>query len=202
MKLYHSATSPFVRKVSACLIETGLHDRVERFAAAGNPINPGTMPVDVNPLGKVPCLVTDDGMVLYDSRVITRYLDALSPVKLYPEPPALWKTLTLEATADGMMDATLLMTFEKRLRAPEKQSPEWLEAQWAKVARALSVIEADRMDHLNGPLDMAQIAVAVACGYVDLRAGDRNWRAAHPLLSAWQTEFAKRDSMRATVPAG
>jgi glutathione S-transferase len=202
VKLYHSPTSPFVRKVSACLIETGLHDRVERISAVGNPINPGTMPVNVNPLGKVPCLVTDDGMVLYDSRVITRYLDSLSDVELYPAPPRLWRTLTLEATADGMMEATLLITLERALRPADRQSPEWIEAQWAKVARALSVIEADWMDHLNGPLDMAQIAVAVACAYVDLRAGDRNWRAAHPALSDWQSGFAERESMAETRPVG
>lgn len=200
MKLYQSPTSPFARKVNVCLIETGLLDRVETVSARGNPIDPGTIPVEINPLGKIPCLVTEDGQVLYDSRVITRYIDDRAGGKLYPAPPHLWRTLTLEATADGMLEATVLMFFETFLRRSGQKSPDWIEAQWAKVERSLAVIESDWMDHLRGPLDMAQISVAVACAYIDLRAGDRDWRATHPGLSDWQTAFAERDSMRATVP--
>lgn len=200
MKLYYSPTSPFVRKVRVHLLETGLDASVELITAAGHPIDPGTMPVGVNPLGKVPCLVRDDGPAIYDSRVITRYLDTLSETKLYPPEPTLWETLTLEATADGMLEATLLIVFEHRLRTPGQISQDWIAGQWAKVSRSFAAIEDRWLDRLSGPLDMGQVAVAVACAYVDLRQPDRNWREDHPRLSEWQTEFARRDSMILTQP--
>ena len=200
MKLYYSPTSPFVRKVRVHMLETGMDAGVELITAAGHPIDPGTMPVGVNPLGKVPCLVRDDGSAIYDSRVITRYLDTLSDTKLYPPEPTLWETLTLEATADGMLEATLLIVFEHRLRSPGQISQDWVSGQWAKVSRSLMAIEDRWMDHLSGPLDMAQVTVAVACAYVDFRQPDRNWREDHPALSEWQTEFARRDSMILTQP--
>lgn len=200
MKLYYSPTSPFARKVRVHLLETGLDAGVELVTAAGHPIEPGTMPVGINPLGKVPCLVRDDGPEIYDSRVITRYLDTLADTKLYPPAPTLWETLTLEATADGMLEATLLIVFEHRLRTPEQISQDWIAGQWAKVSRSFAAIEDRWMDHLSGPLDMAHVAVAVACAYVDLRQPDRNWRKDHPVLSEWQTKFARRDSMILTQP--
>ena len=200
MQLYHSATSPFVRKVMVCLIETGLLDAVELKSIVVSPTRPGNAAASFNPLGKVPCLVTDDGNPMFDSRVITQYLNARAGASLYPRGSALWRTLTLEALGDGIMDAVLAMTYESRLRPEELRWPKWLDAQWVKVAHAMSSVEQDWMGHMAGPLDMGQVSVAVACAYADLRAGDRHWRDAYPVLSEWQTEFAKRPSMVATVP--
>lgn len=105
MRLYHSPTTPFGRKVVVLLQETGLYDKVEVIAASGTPIAPGSMPLTLNPLGKIPALHCDDGRVIYDSRVICRYLDDLTGAGLYGTAPNLWDVLTLEATADGMLDA-------------------------------------------------------------------------------------------------
>jgi glutathione S-transferase len=201
MRLYHSPTSPFVRKVMVVLHETGLAGQVELVPASGNPVEPGTMPVTVNPLGKVPTLERADGPALYDSRVICRYLDDLAGGRLYPPAPRLWETLTLEATADGMMEAAVMMMYEERSRPPERRHPDWVEAQWIKVARALDAVEARWMSHLASPLDMAQIAVGCALGYLDLRHGPRDWRAGRPALAAWERRFAERPAMQATRPA-
>lgn len=201
MRLYHSSTSPFVRKVMVVLHETGLAGDVELVPAAGSPTEPGTMPTGSNPLGKIPCLERRDGPALYDSRVICRYLDALTGPRLYPAPPRLWETQTLEATADGVLEAALLMVYEARLRPVELRFAPWVDAQWAKVARALDAIEARWMSHLTGPLDAAQIAVGCALGYLDLRHSDREWRSGRPTLAAWERRFADRPSMAATMPA-
>ncbi len=158
------------------------------------------MPVDLNPLGKIPALALDDGRVLYDSRVICRYLDGISGAGLYPTSEKLWDTLVLEATADGMLEAAVLMVYEVRLRPEAAQSPAWIEAQWAKVARALDHLEKMWLDHLRGPLDMGQIAIGSALGYLDFRLGERNWRDGRPGLAAWEAEFVKRPAMRETVP--
>lgn len=202
MQLFHSPTTPFGRKVMVALLETGLHQSVTVVPAMGTPVDPGTMPLDRNPLGKIPALVTDEGEAIYDSRVICRYVDHLSGGRLYPAAPRLWQTLTLEATADGILDAAILVVYESRIRPEEKRFADWTEAQWGKVARALDSVEDRWMAYLAGPLDMGQIALACALGYLDFRHGARNWRAGRPELAAWEAEFARRDSMMATIPKG
>lgn len=201
MKLYHSPTSPYVRKVMVLLHETGLIHQVETVPAAGTPVAPGTMPLARNPLGKIPTLERPEGPALYDSRVICRYLGEMAGGGLYP-PARIWETLTLEATADGILEAALLMIYEDRLRAEATRSPEWIEAQWAKIARALDAVEARWMAHLAGPLDAGQIAMACALGYLDFRLDARGWRDGHPALAAWEARFAERPSMKETVPVG
>jgi glutathione S-transferase len=186
--------------VKVVLVETGLIDKVELVAVGGTPLDPGTMPVAQNPLGKLPVLARADGPALYDSRVICRYLDDLGGGRLYPGKPRLWDTLTLEATAHGISEAALLMTYEVRVRPAEHRLEAWIEAQWAKVARALDAVEARWMAHLAGPLDCAQIAVGCALGYVDFRHGTRQWRAGRPALAGWEARFAQRPSMQATRP--
>lgn len=200
MKLYFSPTSPYVRKVMVLLHETGQLDNVELVAASGTPIDAGTMPLSLNPLGKVPALERADGPALYDSRVICRYLDDRAGGRLYPGGNRLWETLTLEATADGILDAALLMVYEGRVRPQDKQFPEWIEAQWSKIDRAIAALNARWISHLSGPLDMGQIAVGCALGYVDFRHGARNWRIGNEALADWYDAFAKRPSMTATVP--
>lgn len=202
MQLFHSPTTPFGRKVMVALLETGLEGRVTVVPATGTPVNPGTMPLDRNPLGKIPALITDEGEAIYDSRVICRYVDHLSGGRLYPPAPRLWRTLTLEATADGILDAAILVVYESRIRPEEKRFSDWTEAQWAKVARALDSVEGGWLEHLSGPLDMGQIALASALGYLDFRHAARNWRDGRPELAAWERGFARRDSMIATRPKG
>ncbi|WP_323038315.1 glutathione S-transferase [Gemmobacter sp.] len=200
MRLFHSHTSPFVRKVMIVLHETGLLPQVELTSAAGTPLEPGTMPLAQNPLGKVPALERDDGPAIYDSRVICRYLDHLAGGRMYPAGPALWDVLTLEATADGIMDAAVLMVYEGKLRPEDKRVPEWVEGQWAKVARSLDALETRWIAHLAGPFDMGQAAVACALEYLDLRHADRDWRAGHPGLAAFHARVAGRPSLTATQP--
>ena len=200
MKLYHAPASPFVRKVTVLLHEAGATDRVTLVPAAGNPLDPGTMPVDRNPLGKIPALERDDGPTLYDSRVITRYLDDLLQAGLYPPTLRLWDTLVVEATGDGIAEAAVLMRYEMQVRPEATRSAAWAEAQWAKIARALAALEDRWTSHLSGPLDMGQVAIGAALGYLDFRHGERDWRSAHPGLAAWYEAFRTRPSMQLTAP--
>jgi len=200
LKLHHSPTSPYVRKVMVLLAETGQSADVALLPAAGSPIDPGTMPVAQNPLGKIPALERPDGPALFDSRVICRYLDDRAKAGLYPAAPRLWETLTLEAMADGMVDAAILMVYENRLRPEEIRLSAWVEGQWSKVSRALDMIEARWLPYLSGPLCMGQIALGCALGYVDFRHDARNWRATRPGLAAWDAAFAARPAMVATRP--
>lgn len=201
MRLFASTTSPYARRVKVVLHETGQIGRVEVVPATGSPVAPGTLPLAQNPLGKVPVLERPDGPALYDSRVICRYLDDLAGAGLCPPKPRLWDTLTLEATADGMLDAAVLVLYESRLRAPAFQDAAWREGQWIKIVRALDALEARWMAHLAAPLDIGQIALGCALGYLDFRFAEHGWRDGHPALAAWEARFAERPSMIATRPA-
>ena len=155
----------------------------------------------LNPLGKVPVLITDDGEALFDSQVICEYLDSLhDKPPLYPaDAPGRWRTLRLAALADGLLEAALLVRYERAIRPTEQQCDAWIDGQIGKIQRALLALEA-QADHLQPPLDIAQITVACALGYLDFRFVELNWRSDAPALVAFHGIFATRDSMRLTAP--
>ena len=200
MQLLGASASPFVRKVRVLLHETGQTD-VEFVEVVTTALKTDSAVAAANPTGKIPALVRPDGPAIYDSRVICRFLDDRADAGLYPE-SRLWETLTLEATADGIMEAAVLIVYEGRLRPEEFHYEPWLDAQWGKVTRALDALEARWMGHLAGKLDAGQIAVGCALGYLDFRHDARKWRQGHDALAAWYEDFAKRDSMLATMPQG
>ncbi|MCV6591543.1 MAG: glutathione S-transferase family protein [Silicimonas sp.] len=200
MKLYTNPASPFCRKVEVVLHEAGLTDQITMESVGGHPTNPGTIPVDSNPIGKIPVFEAE-GRALFDSRVITRYLDDAHGLGLYPA-ASLYDVLTLEALADGIGDAAVLMVYESRARAEDKYDPAYVEGQWAKITRALDQLETGWMESLTGALTMGQIATACALNYLDFRHGDRDWRATRPALAAWYESFSTRPAMQATAPKG
>lgn len=200
MKLLISPSSPYVRKVRILIREAGREAEVEEEAITTTALATDPAIPDRNPLGRIPVLLRDDGPPLVDSRVICRFLDARWSASLYPE-ARLWEVLTLEALADGMTDSALLMAYEVRLRPEDRQWPDWIEAQWAKVARTLDALEASWMEHQAGPLDMGHVALAASLGYLDLRHRARDWREGRPRLAAWEGRMAQRPSLMATRPA-
>ena len=199
MQLLISPASPFVRKARVVLRELDLLGKVEEVTVSTTPLASSADVIAANPLGKIPALRRPDGRSIYDSRVITRFLDNLAQADLYPT-EQLWDILTLEATADAMMDAAVSMTYEARLRPAEKQSRDWIEAQWSKIDRALTALDTDWSDMLDGPLNMGQIAVACALSYLDLRHDGRSWRNGRNTLATWHAQFSQRPSMVATRP--
>ncbi|MDF1855407.1 glutathione S-transferase [Pseudooceanicola sp.] len=199
MKLMSSPASPFVRKVRVQILESGLTDQIEEIFVSTTPTNSDPDLIAANPLAKLPSLIRDDGPTLYDSRVITRYLDAKSGAGLYPE-ARLWEVLTLEATADGILDSAVSMIYEHRVRPPEMVFDGWIEAQWSKVERAVKVVNDRWMSHLAGPLDMGQVGIACALGYLDFRHPDRGWRDGNGALDDWYATFVERPAMQATIP--
>ena len=163
MKLMAAKPSPFVRKVRVLILETGQSEDVEIIYIMPTPVSPDEQAMAANPTGKLPSLIREDGPALYDSRVITRYLDARAGAGLYPE-ARLWETLTLEATADAIMDAGVLMVYEHRVRPEDMVFEGWIEAQWGKIDGAVRAINERWMSHLHGPMDMSHIAVGWALG--------------------------------------
>lgn len=199
MKLISASASPFVRKVRVLLHETNQIDDVELLDVKTSPLATSDEVKAANPVGKIPALIRADAPALYDSRVICRYLDARAKGAMYPE-SMLWDVLTIEATADGIMDAAVLVTYEGRLRAQEMQDEAWREAQWDKVARSVAALNTRWMSHLAGPLNIGQIAVGCALAYLDFRHDARKWRRGNEALADWYDTFSQRDSMTATAP--
>lgn len=199
MRLRFSPTSPYTRKVTVAAIELGLDDRIERIGT--NPWDPESDLGSDNPLGKVPALLLDDGMVLFDSPVICEYLDSLHDGhKLFPAPgPARWAALRLQALADGILDAAVLRLIENMRRPEEFRWPAWERRQRAAVGRALDRLEVER-GGMDGDPTVAEIAIGCALGYLDFRFPDEDWRDERPKIAAWYEDWAQRPSMQATVP--
>lgn len=202
MQLIHAPASPFARKVRVLASETGLLSRLELLDTSVLPVTLNERVNAVNPLGKVPVLLTDDGEALFDSRVICEYLDSLhDQPRLYPTDPAKrWRTLRLAALADGLMDAALLVRYERTVRPAALQWDEWMTGQLGKIDRALLALEG-LAGELNGELDIAQVTVGCALGYLDFRFPELQWRARAPGLKPFEALFAERESMRNTRPA-
>ncbi len=191
--LRSAAASPFGRKCSIATIVLGLEDQINKTPADTS--DPNEPLLQQNPLGKIPALVLDDGQTLFDSRVITAYLDHLAGgAILYPSNPTQrFEVLRLEALADGLMDAAILQIYEKRFRAEEEFSQGWVDRQAGKVTRAMSHLEGNLPPNPAKP-NAGTIALACALGYLDFRFGG-TWRSAYPNLVGWLDEF------RANVPA-
>lgn len=200
MQLLFSPASPYVRKVRVTLHELGMVDAVALVEVSTSPTQPAPEVSAAHALKKIPALIRPEGCTLYDSRVITRYLDSRAGGRLYPE-SHVWETLTLEATGDGIMDAAVLMVYEGRCRPDDKQDKGWLDAQWGKIENALDALNARWMSHLAGPVDAGVISVGCALAYLDFRHAGREWRKGRDALDDWFAVFGERDSMKATSPA-
>ena len=196
MKLIHSPTSPYSRKVRILILEKGLD--VEDVTSV--PFDDDDILHTANPLGKVPALMVDD-MAIYDSTVICEYLDSLDKPWLPSHSvagEAAWRQKTLHALGDGIIDAVLTFRME-RIRPQEQWWDFWAMRQENATVRALQHLETIT-DELGEPWEFGNLAIACALGYVDLRAADMQWRDHMPKLAKWLEPFEKLDSWTGTAP--
>jgi len=201
MKLYWSSRSPYVRKVMIAAHEMGLVDKLEceRTIVSAFAENPDMLAV--NPLGKIPTLVLDDGTVLYDSPVICEYLDGLhdGPKLFPPTGPARFTALRWLALGDGMLDMLLARMYEERTRTEEQRSEKLQAAIAVKLKSCLDALDAMAPALEKAPVNIGHVAIVCALGYLDFRFDD-DWRAERPALAAWHKSFAARPSVVATEP--
>jgi glutathione S-transferase len=195
MRLYSSPTSPFARKARVIAHELGI--KLEEVQT--NPVKDEAYR-RVNPLSKVPALVLDDGSVLIDSPVICEYLNARGGGKFFPgasiwrDNTGRWKSLGLQALADGLMEAVVAVMRERRR---EPKDPAFEARNLAAVNAALDALERSKFSETP---TIGEIATGCALGYVDFRLADLDWRASRPKLTAWYEKFSLYPSMQATKP--
>jgi glutathione S-transferase len=199
MKLHWSPRSPFVRKVMIVAHERGLVDRITCVRTVAATTSPHAELMKDNPLSKIPTLVLDDGMVLYDSPVICEYLDALDglPQLVPTEPKALLTALRRQALGDGFLDLLVLLR-DERMRA--QPSELHLASAATRKAAILDHLEQEAAAMALGPFSIGHIAIGCALSYLDFRYADEDWRWNHPLIAAWHKTFALRPSVQATEP--
>jgi glutathione S-transferase len=202
MKLYASLTSPYGRKARVMLAEK----RIDYELVQTDVWDPNTELLNFNPLGKVPCLVLDDGTALYDSPVIMEYLDSVTPVgHLIPETtrPRI-QVKRWEALADGVLDAAIAIVLEKK-RAPQLQSSDWIARQSGKIERGLKTMSQDLGESTwctGHTFNLADLVVGCALFYLDFRFSEVRWRKDYTNLGQLTDKLAKRNSFKNTVPPG
>ncbi len=198
MKLYYSLASPYARKPRVIARELGLKIEEIDTKARGN--------ADfrkINPMGKIPALMLDDGSVLFDSRVICEYLNSYGGGKFYPgmsiwrQNSGRWKALGLAALGDGLMDIAVEYVHEVRLRPPELQSQDVIAHVESQVTTTVDALE--RVKFATDPT-IGEISVGCALGFLDFRMGHMEWRMGRPRLTEWFARFSQYPSMLATAP--
>ncbi len=201
MKLYITAGSPYARMARIVILEKGLESRVEILTAqtrlADSPY------YRINPSGRVPYLIRDDGVGLEESVVICAYLDHIDgkPAFDLPAGDQAWEARRLEGLARSMMDG-LAVWGREIVRPLDERSPTVLEHEAHRSERMADLWEAE-IGHplMRGPLNLAQITLACGLG-LEARNPDLRWRPGHPKLSAWFDRLAARPSFAATAPPG
>lgn len=200
MKLIGSPTSPYVRKVRIVLAEK----KLDYQHTIENVWSPDTKIHEFNPLGKVPCLVMEDGGALFDSRVIVEYLDTLSPYnRLIPQAGRERAAVRCwEALADGLLDAAVTVVKERQ-RPQQQISQEWIDRQLDKVTKSLQAMSdglGEQPVCRGTAVSLADIAVGCALGYLDFRFPDIDWRSKHANLGKLYEKMAARTSFADTEP--
>ncbi len=200
MKLYYTPTSPFVRKVLVCAHELNLFDRLQLELLRPSPLQSDPTLSRDNPLNKIPALVTEHGP-LYDSPVICEYLATLAPgSSLLPAAsPERWRVLRTQALCDGILDAGILVFYERLHRPRELWWPQWLDGQTQKAAQGLDALERE-CERFGDTVDLGQVCAGVTLGWLEFRDVFGDLRASRPNLARWYERFSARPSMTLTAP--
>lgn len=198
MKLHWSPKSPYVRKVMICAHELGLMGRLELVRSIAAMLKPNPDIMLDNPLSKIPTLVREDGLVLFDSAVICEYLNDLAQGSLFPlNGDARWHALRWHALGDGLLDNLILWRNEREREQPLQKLMHAFEL---KVAASLALLDREARALSDAPFSMGPLTVGCALGYADYRFDDLKWRRLAPALASWYAVVSARPSFQATFP--
>jgi len=199
MKLYITPGSPYARMARIVVLEKGMEGQVEiiraKTRAADSPY------YGVNPSGRVPYLLREDGVGMEESALICAYLDHFDgrPAFQLPGDAHSWEARRLEALARSLLDG--LSVWGREISRPEdERSPTAIQHEEHRAQRMADVWEAE-IGHppMRAALNMIQITLGCALG-LEARNLDFQWRPGHPKLSGWFDRIAARPSFAATAP--
>jgi glutathione S-transferase len=200
MRLHWSPRSPFVRKVMIVAHELGIADRIACVRTVVATTSPHAELMQDNPLSKIPTLILPEGTALYDSPVISEYLDQLYGPRLIPsEFAARMTALRRQALGDGFLDF-LLWWRNERERPAEHRSKVHLASYAEKRKTTLAALEQEADALTATEFSIGHIAIGCALSYLDFRFAADDWRSDHRRLAGWHATFAARPSVRATEP--
>ena len=201
MKLLYQTHSPYARKVLVAAYEMGLHETLTVIHHETSPTRRNAEVFALNPLGKVPVLICDDGTVLFDSNVICEYLDSLHQgPPLIPSPPPLhFRALKMQALAQGIADAGITARWESERRPTDLRWPTMHDGQIQKIAAACDFLEQELSEELR--VDIGDIALVTALSWVEFRRV-YDFLTGRPRLARWYAALCARPSMHATTLEG
>jgi glutathione S-transferase len=198
MKLHWSPKSPYVRKVVMCAIELGLMPRIELVRNVAAMLKPNPQIMIDNPLSKIPTLVRDDGVALFDSVVICEYLDTLGNGSFFPaNGPQKWEALRWHALGDGLLENLILWRNERERAVP---LPALMAAFELKTRATLKLLENETRALSAASFSIGHVTIACGLAYLDFRFDALNWREYVPALSRWFESVESRRSFLDTVP--
>lgn len=202
MKLYFNAASPFSRKVRVFAREAGLEGRIDEIVTAVSRVKINTEFTAINPLAKIPALITEDGLALFDSAVICEYLDSVHTGRklIAPTGAERWRQLRIQATCDEILDSGNFCRFETVNRPESLHRHDWVASLLGKIHGGLDLLEREA-ECLAGPPSIASVATASTLGWLDFRYAHDDWRVGRPRLTEWYPSFAARPSMLSTPPS-
>ena len=203
MQLLYSTSSPFVRKTVLLAQALGLDAQIERLPSAANPLKRDPRITSHNPLGRVPTLITDEGLALIDSKLISEYLCALAPnpAVLPPAGLARWRLLRQQALADGVLEVSVGLRYENSTRPEALRWSDWTAAQMTKLEAALQALQDEFVSpQAEAVLNLGEIAVVAAVGYLDFRYAQCDWRSRYPRLAEAYAPVLARADVQATAP--
>ena len=199
MKMYFTDVSPYARKCLVVAHELGLLETIELLPGHPHPINRDQQIISDNPLGKVPTLLTDNGLAVHDSRVICEYLNSLVSGTLFPTSGnGRWVALSMQSMADGMLDSAVLARYEDVLRPVQLRWEQWRSGQLNKCETALAYLDAKPDLLRSQDVHIGTLSMACALWYLDLRFESFGWRDRYPIVADWYSTFSQRDSLQAT----
>ena len=196
MKLFFSPTSPYVRKCLVTATEVGVIERISFQVGSAHPVKRDANILAHNPLGKVPTLVTDDGLCLYDSRVICEYLNHLGGGSLLPQSgPLRWQAMSLQSLGDGILDAALLIRYESTARPEALRWSDWIDGKLDAMHTSLAHLNKTPA-YFEPAFHLGLLTVGCALWYLDLRFPDLEWRSKYPALAQASSSLMARPSMQ------
>lgn len=191
MQLYHSPNSPYSRKCRIIAHERGIPLELVAVDTA----NPAPDFLAVSPVGRVPALKTDAGMLLCESPVICEYLDTQGSGKSFYDDRIC--VLAMAAMAEGIIDSAVACVLENRRPEPFRYGA-WIERKEKAITRTIAQFAKISLD--DAPLSIGTITLGVALAYVSFRLPHIEWRGNYPQLAAWLDAMNARTSFMATMP--